>query len=511
MPEKLLHSLNLDQYLPAFKENEIEDSSLEHLDHELLKDIGVVSVGHRILILDQINKPDELKILQEQLDKLKKDLEPLFKMVNDLNAFLKRSKKKVAIKVYQENNLKSSRPVVFESFRICADDTCSKILPDALNKYKITDDWQNYALFIVCGINEKCLGYDEKPLSVYNQLKDKGENPMFVLKHIKQVQSPQGKHQKSDKLDIVSASAAVVIYEYISQREDELTISIGDRVYIQQKSQGWYVVSIGSNQGWVPSGCLLEDPDNDIYNSTVATGIASFDYQKVGPNEISMRNGDVVHIKKKYQHWLYVKVNEDIGFVPLCYVNLEIRGRSSSRVNTPTSAQAINNKNLESPSKFGSILDLMDEDRAKDIFSDINDILSELQDKLGELPAPNDNNKKIFNDVRRKSRHKAIETMQLLDTVQENMSGVASRSMDDLYEMLQKLEKIAQKPQPTRDDDNIRRLTEYQQNIDNLYVLMLEIVKSLNLAEDQRPSSRYMSNSRRIRSPVSNSRLKKKS
>ena len=521
-PETLLNNLNLDQYIPSFKENEIDSSLLPHLDHDLLKDIGVLSVGHRIMILHHIGRSmNEIQHLQEQIDKLRNDLDPIFKMAKDLTVFLKRNKKKqVAIKVYQDNSTTNADLELFKSFRVSTDDPCSKILPDALRKYKISDDWQNYALFIVYGNNEKCLGYDEHPLSVYNALKEKGLEPMFVLKHIKQVQSPQGKHQRSVKLDNVSTTTAIVIYEYMSQREDELTISIGDRVYIQQKSQGWYIVSKNNAQGWVPSGCLLEDPDNDIYNATVASGMATFDYQKVGPNEISMRNGDIVMIKKKYQHWLYVDVNGNTGFVPLCYVNLELgRGRSNSNINTPSSANSRRPSNQpDSPSttsKFGSILDFINpyfdlEDKAKEVLNDISDSVLDLKDKLSDLPAPEDNNKKIFNDVRRKSDNKAADTLSLIDTVQDNLMGITTKEIEELAEMTLKLEGVLSKPPSARPDDNIRRLTDYRTTIDDINSLMTDVIKTLNINEEQersrvmeRPTSRFGTSSRRLRSPVS--------
>ena len=36
----------------------------------------------------------------------------------------------------------------YKSFRVSVNDSCSRILPSVLKKYKIDDSWQNYALFI---------------------------------------------------------------------------------------------------------------------------------------------------------------------------------------------------------------------------------------------------------------------------------------------------------------------------------------------------------------------------
>ena len=44
---------------------------------------------------------------------------------------------------------------VFQSFKVSLDDPCSKVLPAALKKYRITDDWRMYALFICYGTTGK--------------------------------------------------------------------------------------------------------------------------------------------------------------------------------------------------------------------------------------------------------------------------------------------------------------------------------------------------------------------
>jgi hypothetical protein len=48
----------------------------------------------------------------------------------------------------------------FKNFRIGTDDTCANILPQALKKYGIEANWQQYALFITYGDKgSRCL-YD---------------------------------------------------------------------------------------------------------------------------------------------------------------------------------------------------------------------------------------------------------------------------------------------------------------------------------------------------------------
>jgi hypothetical protein len=51
-----LESLDLGQYTEAFEDNAIGWSLLPALDHEVLKDIGVSLVGHRLMILTAIQE-----------------------------------------------------------------------------------------------------------------------------------------------------------------------------------------------------------------------------------------------------------------------------------------------------------------------------------------------------------------------------------------------------------------------------------------------------------------------
>jgi hypothetical protein len=96
---------------------------------------------------------------------------------------------------------------IFKSFRVSIDDPCHVVLPvvspspqqqhrqhrrelnsisdvirQALKRYNITDDWRQYALYIVHGDQERCLGLEEKPLLLFKQLDKEGRKPMFMLR-----------------------------------------------------------------------------------------------------------------------------------------------------------------------------------------------------------------------------------------------------------------------------------------------------------------------------------------
>lgn len=56
------------------------------------------------------------------------------------------------------------------------------MLPAALKRYNIQADWRQYALYIVHGDQERCLGLEEKPLILFKQLDREGRKPMFMLR-----------------------------------------------------------------------------------------------------------------------------------------------------------------------------------------------------------------------------------------------------------------------------------------------------------------------------------------
>ncbi|KAJ5638509.1 hypothetical protein N7528_000899 [Penicillium herquei] len=73
---------------------------------------------------------------------------------------------------------------IFKSFRVSWEDPCYKVLPAALRKYNIHHDPKDYALYIVYGDQERCLGLEEKPLLLFKQLEREGRKPMFMLRKI---------------------------------------------------------------------------------------------------------------------------------------------------------------------------------------------------------------------------------------------------------------------------------------------------------------------------------------
>lgn len=60
------------------------------------------------------------------------------------------------------SNGNSSTPAdnQFKSFKVSLEDPCWKVLPAALKKYKINDDWKKYVMFICHGSTGTCFEHE---------------------------------------------------------------------------------------------------------------------------------------------------------------------------------------------------------------------------------------------------------------------------------------------------------------------------------------------------------------
>lgn len=89
------------------------------------------------------------------------------------------------------------------------EEPCHKVLPVALKKYHIQEDWRQYSLYIVHGDQERCLGLEEKPLILFKQLAGEGKKPMFMLRKHGAPPGDTGFVRGRDPASMAAANAAV--------------------------------------------------------------------------------------------------------------------------------------------------------------------------------------------------------------------------------------------------------------------------------------------------------------
>ncbi|KAF9924534.1 Adaptor for signal transduction [Linnemannia zychae] len=284
-----------------------------------------------------------------------------------------------AIKVYGQKPSSTRDPVdAFKSFRISQDDPCHKVLPAALKKYKINDDWRQYALFICYGNTERILTYNDKPLLLMKQLKEKKENPVFMLKHIKQMKSPAANaaslpsshppRKSSDLLNkelplppeaMSSSSAAgngsnsntlspttggsTNLSAHTNGHQSSLARSGTTSVRTSSKTAATTAASTSlgqttttSNGSTTPTsttnhlksdsasstttvaGSVGPKPENYVQETVEASGmaVALYEWEAKRDDELNVKVGDVFKIKSKGHGWWVVQRDDEIGWIP---------------------------------------------------------------------------------------------------------------------------------------------------------------------------------------------------
>jgi hypothetical protein len=62
------------------------------------------------------------------------------------------------------------------------EDPCYKVIPAALRRHNIDAPWEQYALYIVYGDEERYIEMEEKPLLLFKHLDKLGKEPLFMLR-----------------------------------------------------------------------------------------------------------------------------------------------------------------------------------------------------------------------------------------------------------------------------------------------------------------------------------------
>ncbi|KAF9896981.1 Adaptor for signal transduction [Lobosporangium transversale] len=275
-----------------------------------------------------------------------------------------------AIKVYGQKPSNTRDPVdAFRSFRISQDDPCYKVLPAALKKYKINDDWRQYALFICYGNTERILTYNEKPLLLMKQLKENNESPVFMLKHIKQMKSPAVNapsppnsfppRKSSDLMNkelpmppealgglggmnassLSIASGSTLVGSTVGLNNNSLSPINGGGASLARSgtsaSMRTSSKSIANSQhgrGGGEGSSALSNTQSNTNNATIVgpkpenyvqetveasgTAVALYEWEAKRDDELNVKVGDVFKIKSKGHGWWIVQRDDEIGWIP---------------------------------------------------------------------------------------------------------------------------------------------------------------------------------------------------
>ncbi|KAF9375856.1 Adaptor for signal transduction [Podila verticillata] len=400
---------DLDTLYNEFEENGISGDLLIHLDHAALKDLSIWEVGKRLVILKAIyqlkisygisleagdyvppsvafenelnyqaaaslrtveqavHEKDntiqhlvrEVERMSKDLTKLKDELWMMQKDQKDTKAGSPGAEGAGAIKVYGQKPSSTRDPAdAFRSFRISQDDPCHKVLPAALKKYKINDDWRQYALFICYGKTERILTYNEKPLLLMKQLRENNESPVFMLKHIRQMKSPAvntpsppSSHPPRKSSDIMNKELPLppevmggssgtslgngLTLNHSITNGSSLLVRSGTTASMRTSSKTSASTSTpstpttastnmsgsthhASSASGTTGMTLAPKPENYVQETVEASGtaVALYEWEAKRDDELNVKVGDVFKIKSKGHGWWVVQRDDEIGWIP---------------------------------------------------------------------------------------------------------------------------------------------------------------------------------------------------
>ncbi|KAI9232935.1 hypothetical protein MVEG_01498 [Podila verticillata NRRL 6337] len=264
-----------------------------------------------------------------------------------------------AIKVYGQKPSSTRDPAdAFRSFRISQDDPCHKVLPAALKKYKINDDWRQYALFICYGKTERILTYNEKPLLLMKQLRENNESPVFMLKHIRQMKSPAvntpsppSSHPPRKSSDIMNKELPLppevmggssgtslgngLTLNHSITNGSSLLVRSGTTASMRTSSKTSASTSTpstpttastnmsgsthhASSASGTTGMTLAPKPENYVQETVEASGtaVALYEWEAKRDDELNVKVGDVFKIKSKGHGWWVVQRDDEIGWIP---------------------------------------------------------------------------------------------------------------------------------------------------------------------------------------------------
>ncbi|RHZ64224.1 hypothetical protein Glove_326g179 [Diversispora epigaea] len=247
-----------------------------------------------------------------------------------------------SIKFFGNQNI-SREPESYKSFRVSLEDPCYKVLPAALKKYKISDDWRQYALFICFGSpdhpTERCLSYDEKPLLLFQRLKEANQNPVFMLKNIKEIKSPVATAEEI----INSLKTKRRTTQFLNKelpppppQTTETTTTTAKipttKVYNNNKNNN-------STSHLEDENSTAENPEDPLKEEILVgnkTAVAIYPYVPELEDELNVTVGDVFEIKSKAGGWCYVEKGEVKGWVPANFLlETSVNGTDIMDSNSP--------------------------------------------------------------------------------------------------------------------------------------------------------------------------------
>lgn len=127
---------------------------------------------------------------------------------------------------------------------------------------------------------ERCLSYDEKPLLLFQKLKDAKKNPVFMLKHIKDIRSPIAVAQQKHAARKASTAESLISNGKLSAPSSSTgghgrSASRPPKLEVSDLSQP-IMTGVSSQPGWPEiMSPTAEQKENELTTSTTGSGSGS--------------------------------------------------------------------------------------------------------------------------------------------------------------------------------------------------------------------------------------------
>ncbi|KZV66148.1 hypothetical protein PENSPDRAFT_100073 [Peniophora sp. CONT] len=213
-----------------------------------------------------------------------------------------------------------------KSTKVSLQDPTWKVLPAALMKCKVVDDdWRNYAMLICYGPDrhaERCLSYDERPLHLFQKFKDARKDPVFMLRHIRDLPSPTVvAQQKKDASKVVDTSGAPfpqhrgTVDGKPTQSDSQGSLSNSNLILneVTPKSAALPITPSSASRGsWYEQEGIRqyggdEEGTSDEPRTEVSYGIAVCPFVTQEQDEFDVMFGDMFVIVSRKGNWSFVQ------------------------------------------------------------------------------------------------------------------------------------------------------------------------------------------------------------
>lgn len=178
------------------------------------------------------------------------------------------------------------------------DDVCSVLLPYALQLYHVYRDWRQFVLLVSGTPTERCLAYDEKPLLVWQRMREAVPDAVLVLKEARDLESPLQSAQRKLRAKRV---------EWASGTKQEMM-----RMRAPPLSTPWHPgMRVATARGWLShargaeslAAAPMRGPAASLPRQTPTYAVAIYPYESARDDEFDVQVGDTFVVLSKTKGW----------------------------------------------------------------------------------------------------------------------------------------------------------------------------------------------------------------